>query len=142
MTVCVDTNVLVQLFGRQAPYLPILNALLSGELTLAVSNEILFEYQEVVAEMLGSAGWPRVVRVFDLMTQLNGNLLQVEPQFGFAVITVDPDDNKFCDCAITANADFVITEDRHFAPLADARYHPKPTTPKDFIAKILGRAIS
>lgn len=53
MRVCIDTNTLVQLFGRQAAHPAILNALLAGQLTLALSNEILFEYQEVLTRMLG-----------------------------------------------------------------------------------------
>ena len=26
----------------------------------------------------------------------------------------DPDDNKFVDCAVSANADYIVTNDRHF----------------------------
>ncbi len=43
MTVCLDTNVFLQIFGRKQPYYPIIRALLDGRLTLAVSNEILLE---------------------------------------------------------------------------------------------------
>jgi predicted nucleic acid-binding protein len=41
MTVCLDTNVLVRIFGTRQPFRPILRALLDGRLTLAVSTEIL-----------------------------------------------------------------------------------------------------
>lgn len=43
MTVCVDTDTLIQLPGRQAVHQAILNALLTDKLTLALSNEILLE---------------------------------------------------------------------------------------------------
>jgi len=33
------------------------------------------------------------------------------------LIDQDPDDNKFVDCAIIANADFIVSEDSHFAVL-------------------------
>ena len=49
------------------------------------------------------------------------------------MINNDPDDNKFTDCAITVHADYVITEDKHFAPLANAGYKPQPITPEAFI---------
>ena len=26
----------------------------------------------------------------------------------------DPDDNKYCDCAIAGNAKYLVTEDKHF----------------------------
>ena len=30
------------------------------------------------------------------------------------MITNDADDNKFVDCAIAANADYIVTNDKHF----------------------------
>jgi predicted nucleic acid-binding protein len=30
------------------------------------------------------------------------------------LIKTDPDDNKFVDCAISANAKFIVTNDKHF----------------------------
>ena len=35
------------------------------------------------------------------------------------LITQDPDDNKFVDCAIVANADYLVSEDNHFNVLKD-----------------------
>lgn len=34
--------------------------------------------------------------------------------FDFNLIEADPDDNKFVDCAITAGARYVVTEDHHY----------------------------
>lgn len=36
------------------------------------------------------------------------------PYFHFNLIKSDPDDNMFVDCAIVANAKFIVTEDKHF----------------------------
>ena len=36
------------------------------------------------------------------------------PYYKFNLIKSDPDDNKFVDCAVIANAEFIVTEDRHF----------------------------
>lgn len=36
------------------------------------------------------------------------------PYYSWNLITNDPDDNKFVDCAIAANAEYIITEDKHF----------------------------
>lgn len=41
------------------------------------------------------------------------------PYYKFNLIKSDPDDNKFFDCAIMANAKFIIAEDRHFNVLND-----------------------
>lgn len=138
MTVCLDTNVFLQIFGRKQPYHQILRALLDGRLTLAVSNEILLEHQEVTVKLSGAERWRNVEALLELLDQLHGNIRQIEPQFRFPIITADPDDNKFCDCAIVAEVDFVVTDDAHFAVLESAGYKPKPITPEDFIRIHLG----
>jgi predicted nucleic acid-binding protein len=33
------------------------------------------------------------------------------------IITADPDDNKFVDCAFAAGADYLVSEDSHFKVL-------------------------
>ena len=46
------------------------------------------------------------------LAEARGDLMvNAQPSFQFHVISDDPDDNKFTDCAITAGADFVITGD-------------------------------
>ena len=37
--------------------------------------------------------------------------------FRMALITADPDDNKFVDCAFAAGADYLVSEDSHFNEL-------------------------
>ena len=39
------------------------------------------------------------------------------PSFRWLLIANDPDDDKYSDCAITAGANFMVTEDKHFAIL-------------------------
>jgi uncharacterized protein len=58
MTVCLDTNVFLQIFGRRQPFQPILRALLDGRITLAVSTEILLEYQEIITRLCGKRFLP------------------------------------------------------------------------------------
>jgi uncharacterized protein len=133
MTVCLDTGVFLQIFGRRQPFYPILRALLDGRIRLALSTEILLEYEEITVRLSGADRWRDVVALLGLLAQLHGNIRQVEPQYRFGVVAIDPDDNKFCDCAIAATADFIVTEDNHFAALKTAGYHPQPLTPDEFI---------
>ena len=42
------------------------------------------------------------------------NVLRVDARFRFELIKADVDDNKFVDCAIVANADYIVSEDTHF----------------------------
>ena len=133
MRVCIDTNALVQLFGRNQAGLPIREALLAGRIELAISNEILLEYQETITLLSGATRWQQVERFLTLLFYLNANVLFIEPHFRFAVITADPDDNKFSDCAIAAQADWIITSDRHFDALNGSGYKPRPITPELFV---------
>ncbi len=137
MTVCLDTGVFLQIFGRKQPFHPILRALLDGRITLAVSTEILLEYQEITTRLSGAERWRDVVALLELLAQLHGNIRHVEPQFRFSVISTDPDDNKFCDCAIASEANFVVAEDNHFDVLKSAGYKPKPIKPEEFIRQWL-----
>ena len=43
------------------------------------------------------------------------------------MIRLDPDDDKFVDCAIASNADFIVTHDKHFNVLKDIDF-PKVQT--------------
>jgi len=137
MTVCLDTSIFLQMFGRKQPFYPILRALLDGSINLAVSTEILLEYEEITTQLSGAGRWREVAEVLERLSQLHGNIRQIEPHYRFGVILADPDDNKFCDCAIAPKADFVITEDGHFGVLAAAGYQPKPLAPKEFISRYL-----
>jgi putative PIN family toxin of toxin-antitoxin system len=137
MRVCIDTNVLVQLFGVQQPFRRILDALINGSIELALSNEILFEYEEIVVLLSGAARWQTTERFLNTISVLHDNVLYVQPSFRFGVIAVDADDNKFIDCGISAGADFIVTSDRHFDALLGLAYRPKPITPQEFIQKYL-----
>ena len=131
MRVCIDTNVLLRIFGQTHPFQPIKESLVSGRIELAVSNEILLEYEEIVTALSGWKRWREVETFLTRLFQLHANVLFLEPQFRFQVIVADPDDNKFVDCAIAAQTDFIITED--FKPLLGSGYKPRPITPANFI---------
>ena len=133
MRVCIDTNVIVQLFGTARPYGRIADALQQGSLELAVSNEILFEYEETLTQLSGQARWQTVITFLDGISKLHNNVLYVEPHFRFRVISSDPDDNTFVDCAIAVEADFILTSDRHFDVLFSSGYKPKPIDPGQFV---------
>ena len=134
MIVCMDTNVVVQARAVGHAYFPILDACVVGRLTWAVSTRILLEYEEIVTTLSGPVAWRKLARLIDLMELTTQSVVRVNPHFQFRVIGDDPDDNAFTDCAISIGADYVITEDRHFAPLAKAGYKTQPMHPAEFIA--------
>jgi putative PIN family toxin of toxin-antitoxin system len=133
MTVCIDTNVLVQARARGHAFFPILDAWVAGKYAIAISTGILLEYEEVMIRLSGRAAWLQFARLMDLVELTGRGVVRVTPSYRFHVIGDDPDDNLFTDCAITAGAEYLITEDRHFLPLANAGYIPKPIKPQGFI---------
>ena len=42
---------------------------------------------------------------------------RLDPHFRLGLITEDPDDNKFVDCAFAANAEYLVSNDKHFKVL-------------------------
>jgi uncharacterized protein len=52
------------------------------------------------------------------------NVLQAEPFIRWRLIKKDPDDDKFADLAISANVNYLVTNDKHFNVL---KYVPFPT---------------
>lgn len=137
MTVCIDTNVLLQARAHQHRFHCILRSCAFGRMEWAVSNSILTEYREILGQLGGSAAVQTMMGLMSV-TAARGSLRHVIPAFQFQVIANDADDNKFTDCAIAAHADYIITEDRHFAPLANAGYKPQPISPDEFISRYHG----
>lgn len=108
--VVIDTNCLLQIISRNSPYRPIWDAFLVGKYELCVSNDILDEYQEILEQQIT----PTVAENVVLLLLNKQNVRFVDPHFRMGLITTDPDDNKFVDCAFAANADYLVSEDSHF----------------------------
>lgn len=140
MTICIDTNVLVQARALGHPFHAILDAWVFGSYRIAVSTSILFEYEEIITRLSGRDAWIKFARLMDLVELTTSGVLRVTPSYRFHVIEDDADDNQFCDCAITADANYLITEDRHFLPMAGSGYKPQPIKPSDFITLLNSNA--
>lgn len=137
MTVVIDTNTLIGMAGIGHPHAPILDAWLAGRFRWAVSTDVLAEYEEILGRLKGTATSKRVMDFIQSWGANNGTLIEVSPSYRFRAIPADRDDDKFCDCAITAGADFIITDDRHFDALVGSGYKPQPITPAEFITRFL-----
>ena len=110
MRVVIDTNVFVESISRTSPYHSLFTNLTKGNFLICISNSILLEYEEVLYSLHRQENADR------LMDFLNVSpfVIPVSPNKYYNLIVADPDDNKFTDCAIAANADFIITSDNHF----------------------------
>ena len=137
MTVVLDTNVVLQALNQRHSHAVILHAWYAGRFVWALSTDILLEYHEVVVRESGPARWQIFERLLDLSVLHGGNTKPVSPAFFWRTISADRDDDKFADCAIAAEADYIITSDGHFQALIGSGFRPQPLTPEEFIRRHL-----
>ena len=45
---------------------------------------------------------------------ISADVTFIDPHFRLGLIVEDPDDNKFVDCAFAANAEYLVSDDKHF----------------------------
>lgn len=110
MRIVLDTNCLLASLSRRGAYFNVWKGLQQGKYILCVSNEILEEYEEILTQSTNSVIASNVVQ-----TLLNAPTVEfIEPFYRFNLITQDPDDNKFVDCAIAGNATYIVSNDSHF----------------------------
>jgi putative PIN family toxin of toxin-antitoxin system len=138
MIVVIDTNVLLPALCATHVNNASLRAWARGQFTWALTTEVLLEYQEIAEPRIGERRWQDFLLLLERVGALRRNVMRVSPTFRFHLVIHDPDDNKFADCAIVAEADYVITEDRHFDSLIGSGHKPQPITPGEFIRRYLG----
>lgn len=108
--VVIDTNVLLVSISKQSPYHWLYKAVIEKKIEVYLTTEILHEYEEKIAEHWSVDVARTVVRTFAELSSVH----LITTYFRLQLINNDPDDNKFVDCAFASNADFLITNDRHF----------------------------
>ena len=128
-----DTNSLIQCVSRRSAYHELWLSFLDGRNTLCVTTEILDEYVEIL-EQKASSQYSSLV--LDIIVN-NPYTLFVTPYYHFNLITVDPDDNKFVDCAVVANAKYIVTEDHHYNVLRTIDFPQVDIIKLDEIMQIL-----
>lgn len=113
LRVVLDTNVLLKTVSRRSAYKAILDKLLAGAFELYVTTEILLEYEEKIAQIFDQEVAEIILGALTLSTYVH----KIDANFQFLLIPNDADDNKFVDCAIAANAHYLVTNDRDFNAL-------------------------
>ena len=108
--IVLDTNCLLQSLPSISPYHEVWKAILDGRISLCVNTEILDEYEEII----GKKTTPQIAKnVVETIARLSTTYYQ-ESYVHFNLIEKDEDDNKFVDCAIAADAKYIVSNDKHF----------------------------
>ena len=110
MKIVLDTNCLLPSIFSNSPYHWVWDLFCEGRFILCFSTEILQEYEELLSDFYSPEISDSIIQ-----TILNAtNIEQVIPYYKWNLISADPEDNKFADCALNAGADYIVTNDRHF----------------------------
>lgn len=118
MRLVIDTNIFFPALNPKSRYYPIVENLLAKKITLLISPPILLEYEEILQKIFPE----ELLEQFWLFLLTSDNVNFVHPTFGFRLPFADEDDQKFVDCAICGNADYLVTNDKHFNLLKDIEF--------------------
>ena len=124
--VVLDTNVLVA-----AAYAPasasrrIVDACLDGKLVAVASPAVQAEYELILSRAVRVEGYQ------DRLAQFLEQVDLVDPPETPRRVPDDPDDDKFLAAAVTGQADWLVTSDRHLLALA-SQSPTRIVTPRAF----------
>ena len=110
MRVVLDTNVLLVSIATKSRYRVIFDSLINNDLVLIISNEILSEYTEIIGR---KTNMMIANNISEMLLSLQ-NVHKQEVYFRWNLINEDKDDNKFVDCAVAGDVDYLVSNDKHF----------------------------
>ena len=113
MKVIIDTNGLLNSVPKNGSKRWLYDAFICKKFEWVFSNEIISEYAEMIGSEFGETAMEVVLSILLTAT----NTLRYEPYYKWKLVVDDPEDNKFVDCAIGANVDFLVSDDRHLLRL-------------------------
>lgn len=132
-----DTNVLISaIFFETGNEARILDEVLKGKITLVSSLDTLQELRETLAASKFKLTPLEVLNVFQLMVSIS-EIVLAPPSA--EVKCRDPDDQKFLDCAVEGDADFLVTGDRDLLEIKNLG-RTKITTARELI-RVLKRSL-
>lgn len=127
--VILDTNIFISALGWKGKPREIFNRIIKGEFELVISTE-------QVAELSEAMNYPKLgfteqqkLRFLAIVLEI-ANL--VEPKEKINIIKEDSDDNIILECAVSSNADYIISGDQHLLKLKEFK-GINVVTPKEFL---------
>ena len=113
MKVVIDTHGILNAVSSYSPNRWLYDAFIDHQFIWVASNEIISEYSEIIGQSFGLR-----VSTFVLESLINAeNFQKYEPSYKWQLVEKDPDDNKFVDCAVGVNADYLVSDDKHIRDL-------------------------
>lgn len=130
--IVLDTNVFISALGWKGASHKIFNKCVSGNLNLFLSTGIFDEIKRVLKYPKFKFSKSEINEFLDLILEV-GSLVETEIEIN--IIEADPSDNKFLECAITADADYLVSRDPHVLKIKEFR-GIKIMSPENFMENI------
>lgn len=114
--VVVDTNVFVSAALLNGKSTVLMEKWKEGKFILLFSPDIFDEYFEIIARPKFNQEEKDIRDFAELLTERG---IAVEPQMRLNIVKEDPDDNRFLECAVAGEADFIVSGDSHLLNLRE-----------------------
>jgi putative PIN family toxin of toxin-antitoxin system len=76
------------------------------------------EYEEKIADIFSSETAELIISFLSVLE----NVKKIDIHYHLNLITTDPDDNKFVDCAFASNVHYLVTNDKHYNKLKSVTF--------------------
>jgi putative PIN family toxin of toxin-antitoxin system len=113
-TIVLDTNVLISAIAFGGRPREVLEKVISGTFAMAISAEMLAEFQGVLEGR--KFRYPSAI-VCTIVNELLAVSELVRPTMKVEQIKADPADNRILECALESRAACIVTGDRHLLEL-------------------------
>ncbi|MBU4360646.1 putative toxin-antitoxin system toxin component, PIN family [Candidatus Parcubacteria bacterium] len=132
MKIVLDTNVLIDATNDDFSWTwKIIDLVLSGKIGAVASEKILREYKLIIKRNIKRKQDKQ--KLEDFMARVEVILAPKKMN----IIPDDPEDEKFVECAVEANADYIVSSDAHLLNLQEFE-NIKILDPKNFWYKYSG----
>ncbi|MBU4527873.1 MAG: PIN domain-containing protein [Hoeflea sp.] len=142
--IVVDANVVLSALrsSRGASH-QLLRRMLAGGVPFAVSTAVALEYEDVLKRpgILGDQPWIHGGEIDTVLDAVFSQAHLVSPRFRFRPFLADPKDDIYMECALTAVAKFIVSNDRHFLHPAVKAFGISVVGAGEFIAEQTRRSL-
>lgn len=130
MTIVLDTNALISSIPSSSVFNKIFRDFVNEEYKLAITNEILSEYFEIMEQRSSTLSRNYFEAFFENSQE---SFILINPQSRYKEIYIDEDDNKFVDCAIISFSKHLVTSDKHILKQRNEVFYLSCIKPEEYL---------
>lgn len=137
MKIVLDTNILLVSIATKSKYRTIFDSILSEKIEIFVTTEILNEYAEIIQNKTNSFISNNILEMLIILPNVKSTTIF----YKWNLIQNDEDDNKFVDAYLSSNADFLVSNDKHYNQLNSIEFPKVNVITAEKLMEILSNKI-